>query len=49
MKKSYETPVIEKIGFQYQEQVVASDCVSVWVNTGIGSCTDGNAHYEYLN
>lgn len=50
MKKAYSTPEIEKINFQYRDQVVAaSTCVDRWVNTGEGSCTDGNAHLENLN
>lgn len=53
MKKVYESPVAEKVTFQYQEQVVASNgsegCLDQWVNTGAGSCTDGNAHWERLN
>ena len=52
MKKVYESPVAEKVTFQYQEQVVASNgsegCTSQWVNYGDGSCTSGNAHLEYL-
>ena len=51
MKKSYETPSAEKIQFQYQEQVLASNatCQDVWVNVGFDACTDGNAHWESLN
>ncbi len=50
MKKTYETPVAEKIEFQYEEQVVASNgCNDVWVNVGETSCTEGNAHWEHLN
>ena len=51
MKKQYETPVAEKVEFQYQEQVVASNstCSSSWVNIGIFECTEGNKHLENLN
>lgn len=51
MKKEYTTPEVEKVEFNYREQVVASPdgCKDVWINTGIGSCTDGNAHWEHLN
>ena len=51
MKKTYETPSVEKIAFQYRDQVVvASGCQSVWVNTGDNSCSNGdNRHQEYLN
>lgn len=44
MKKTYETPNAEKISFEYQEQVVASNvtegCISVWVNTGAEGCSE---------
>ena len=50
MKKTYDAPTVEKINFQYRDQVVAaSACKDVWVNTGDGSCTDGNAHLERNN
>ena len=54
MKKTYETPEAEKMDFCYRDQVVAAStsgdkCLSVWVNEGVGSCTDGNQHYESLN
>lgn len=50
MKKQYETPVAEKIEFCYRDQVVASgSCKDVWVNIGVDSCTDDNAHWEKLN
>lgn len=49
MKKAYETPVAEKIEFQYQDQVVASACLDVWVHIGATSCTEGNAHWEHLD
>ena len=50
-KKIYETPEAEKIMFNYRDQVVAASqgCLSVWVNTGVGSCTEGNKHLEHLN
>lgn len=51
MKKLYETPNAEKVEFQYQEQVVASNttCIDQWVNIGVGECTEGNKHLETLN
>lgn len=49
LKKTYETPIAEKIEFQYEEQVVASACTNVWVNIGDGSCTEDNSHFEKLN
>jgi len=38
MKKAYEAPTVEKIAFQYRDQVVAAsgthtNCELVWVNT----------------
>ncbi|WP_432365775.1 hypothetical protein [Blautia luti] len=49
-KKNYETPEAEKIMFNYRDQVVAaSGCLSVWINMGGASCTEGNKHYEHLN
>lgn len=53
MKKTYETPTVEVVKFQYRDQVVVasgnSTCESKWVNEGVNSCTSGNAHMEYLN
>ena len=42
MKRNYETPVAEKVTFQYQEQVTASgqNCTSQWINIGDSSCQD---------
>lgn len=49
-KKNYETPAADKIMFNYCDQVVAaSNCISVWINQGVASCTDGNQHQEHLN
>ena len=49
MKKEYTTPEVEKVEFNYREQVVAStSCLDRWVNTGDGYCSDGNAHLEKL-
>lgn len=51
MKKTYETPSVEVVKFQYRDQVVAAsgNCQSVWVNIGVAECTEGNKHLEYLN
>lgn len=41
MKKTYETPVAEKVTFQYQEQVTASGgqtCTNQWINIGDTTC-----------
>ena len=42
MKKFYETPVAEKVTFQYQEQVTASGatCTNQWTNIGDDTCND---------
>ena len=44
MKKTYETPSVEKIAFQYRDQVVAAsgntNCESRYENTGENECTD---------
>ena len=51
MKKEYTTPEVEKVEFNYREQVVASPvkCIDRWVNTGDGSCTDDNKYLETVN
>ena len=52
MKKTYETPSIEVVKFQYRDQVVAaSGCGSVYINEGEyqgGSCTTTPEHVEYM-
>ena len=52
MKNTYETPSIEVVKFQYRDQVVAAsggNCKEQWINTGEGSCTEGNKHQAYLS
>lgn len=52
MKKSYETPIAEKIEFCYQDQIVASGnqgCISIWVFRGDYSCEDDNKFLEHTN
>ena len=50
MKKTYETPVSEVVTFDNSDVITTSaTCKDVWVNTGIFSCTDDNAHWETLN
>lgn len=52
MKKEYTTPEVEKVEFNYREQVVASSstsCESSWVNIGESYCQTGNKHQEYLS
>ena len=39
MKKTYETPSVEVVKFQYRDQVVvASGCIGRYENTGVGEC-----------
>lgn len=51
MKKSYETPVAEKVAFRYQEQVAAStsNCISYWSNIGMFACDDEPIFIERPN
>lgn len=53
MKKTYETPSMEIVKFQYRDQVVAESgsntCISVWVNQGGDSCTSGNQYLKPYN
>ena len=50
MKKSYEAPVIEKIEFCYEDQVVASQgCEEILVNIGDGVCSEGNQFFQKIN
>ena len=56
MKKTYETPSIEVVKFQYRDQVVAasgdSNCGSKYINDGEyvgGSCQTTPEHVEYMN
>ncbi len=39
MKKVYETPLVEKVDFDYKNQVVASGCY--YRNIGDESCVSG--------
>ena len=44
MKKTYETPVAEKIEFCYEEQIVASGtsgCEMMWCQKGDYGCDGG--------
>ena len=41
MKKVYETPVADKINFDYENQVVASGCRELVTLMGAG-CTDSS-------
>ena len=40
MKRTYETPVVEKIAFQYQEQVVAASGGFDQINTDFVNCKE---------
>lgn len=49
MKKTYVTPIVEKVEFNYNETVVASsgNCRKVWINTGDDNCSDGNKFQDW--
>ena len=51
MKKAYSTPEVEKINFQYRDQVVvaSSACVSRWENVGSNGCEDKPVWVEHVN
>lgn len=50
MKKSYETPSVEVVKFQYRDQVVvASGCISTWIKDGGSQCEGTPEHVEFLN
>ena len=51
MKKTYETPTVEVVKFQYRDQVVAaSGCTGVWKNVGDSKCETGTPEWvEALN
>ena len=52
MKKTYETPSIEVVKFQYRDQVVVASgkCTGVWKNVGDESCATGKPEWvEALN
>ena len=42
MKKSYETPSVEVVKFQYSDQVVATSCITQITHAGKNKCTDGD-------
>lgn len=50
MKKSYQTPNVEIVKFQYRDQVVAAsggNCIKVWVNLGSSWCEGENSFQEW--
>lgn len=51
MKKSYETPTAEKVTFQYQQQVAASNqnCTNEWTNLGDSNCQDFEIVKNFVN
>ena len=51
MKKVYEAPSVEKVEFQYRDQVVAaSGCISAWINEGDRHCpVEDQVHVKYLD
>lgn len=47
MKKTYESPSVEKIAFQYRDQVVVASgtiCTQKW--TGYGEIGENNCSFE---
>ena len=53
MKKTYETPSIEKIAFQYRDQVVVASgrkcqASGSWINE-VGTCTESDSDYNQNN
>nr|MBR4281479.1 hypothetical protein [Clostridia bacterium] len=57
MKKTYETPSIEVVKFQYRDQVVVAsgthlNCKKVWINESPSDgteCVDGNRLESWNN
>ena len=48
MKKSYETPSVEVVKFQYSDQVVArSSCIVQTTHVGDEKCTSGGGKDIY--
>ena len=47
MKKTYETPSIEVVKFQYRNQVVAASgtCQGQWTNIGGNKCESGTPEF----
>ena len=51
MKKEYTTPEVEKVEFNYCEQVVASSgngCIGLWNKEGPYGCVGKQEFVEYL-
>ena len=53
MKKEYNAPLVEKVEFNYREQVVASNgggknCIYVWQNEGLVGCEGTQTLVGYL-
>ena len=48
MKKTYETPSVEVVKFQYRDQVVAASVPTAlhWDPTGVDKCTDTDGDYS---
>ena len=41
MKKTYETPNVEVVKFEYSDQVVAQSCITQITHEGETKCTSG--------
>ncbi len=48
MKKVYKTPVVDKVNFDYKNQVVASGCIRQWGYQG-DNCHDHSTVYDNLS
>ena len=48
MKKEYSTPEVEKVEFNYREQVVASACENIYGLKGSTTCTDESLQEKLL-
>ncbi len=48
MKKVYKTPVVDKVNFDYKNQVVASGCTRQWGYLG-DNCHDHSTVYNNLS
>ncbi len=48
MKKVYKTPVVDKVNFDYKNQVVASGCSRQWGYQGYDGCREHSTPYGNL-
>ncbi len=48
MKRVYKIPVVDRINFDYKNQVVASGCSRQWAYQGYDSCHEHSTPYGNL-